>query len=315
MRFILDESSFVLEGFDQRTVQESLIDLLELIAHCRGQEQVVGRFSEIYRAPVGPSSELYDLLFAEPAPVALPRDLRLGMAAAIERCTHWDLRDEDIVELEARLDGELLPFAPSVVFVHKSVGEQTGRSCLVLRCSRRSGERVVEVAGVSRRLHFIGIPDDTLCFYRSLFELENVDERQYIQLAPLAFPYLSFVDGLDRQFRRFSRSYASIRRDVTRHLAALNDHWEVAFHGYPTPNEVAQRMRSLANVDMSPESPNTRANRHAWDQRRIVLGGRELYCEWHMKLSPTADRIHFHLGNPALDKGPIIAIFAEHLDT
>ena len=221
MRFILDESGFVLEGLDEWTVQESLIDLIELIDRCRGQEQVVGRFSEIYQASVGPSSELYDVLFAEPAPVALPHDLRLGVAVAIERCAIWDLRDEDVVELEARLDGELLPFAPSVVFVHKSVGERTGRSCLVLRYSRRSGERVVEVAGVSRRVHFICVPDDTPCFYRSLFELEDVDERQYIQLARLAFPYLSFADGLDRQFRRFSRPYASIRRDVTRHLAVL----------------------------------------------------------------------------------------------
>jgi hypothetical protein len=315
MRFILDESSFVLEGLNEQTIQESLVELLGLIAHCRRQGQDVGRFSEVYRAPVGPSSEVHDLLFAEPAPIALPRDVRLGVAAAIERCAIWDLNDEEVVELEARLDGEPLLFAPSVVFVHKSVGERTGRSCLVLRCSRRSGERVVEVAGVSRALHFIGAPDDTPCFYRSLFELEDVDERQYMQLAPLAFPRLTFADALDRQFRRFSRPYASIREDVTRHLAALNDNWETAFDGHPPPNEVAQRMRALANVDISPESPNTKANQRAWNQRRIVLGSRALYCEWHMKLLPTADRIHFHPGNPTIDQGPIIGIFAEHLDT
>jgi len=315
MRFVLDESSFVLDRVGERTIQESLVGLLELITHCRGQGQGVGRFSEIYRAPIGLSSEVHDLLFAEPAPVALPRDLRLGVAAAIERCAPWDLSDEDVVELEARLDGEPLPFAPSVVFVHKSVGERTGRSCLALRCSGRSGERTVEVTGVSRGLHFVSSPDDTRYFYRSLFELEDVSEHQYIELTPLAFPRLTFVDGLDRQFRRFSRPYASIRRDVTRHLAALNDHWEEAFHGHPTPDEVARRMRALADVDLSPESPNTRANRRAWSQRQIAVGDRQLHCEWHMKLSPTADRIHFHPGHPGSDQGPIIGIFAEHLDT
>jgi hypothetical protein len=315
MRFVIDESSFVLEGLAAGIVQECLVDLLELITHCRGDAQVIGRFSEIYQVPIDSSSELHDLLFAEPAPVALPRDLRVGVATAIERCAIWNLNDDDVVELEARLNGELLGFAPSIVFVHKSVGERTGRSCLVLRCSHRSGERVVEVAGVSRALHFIGTPNDLPCFFRGLFELEEVDERTYMQLAPLAFPHLTFADGLDRQFRRFSRPFVSIRQDVTRHLAALNDHWEAAFQGYPAPSEVARRMSALANVDMSPESPNTKANHRAWHQRRIVLGGRELYCEWHMKLLPTVDRIHFHPGNPAIDRGPIIGIFADHLDT
>ena len=315
MRFILDESSFVLEGLARTAVQESLTDLLELLVHCRDEGQVIGRFSEIYEASIGPSLKMYDLLFTEPAPITLPHDLRLGMAAAIQRCSIWNLSDEDVVELEAVVEAERMQFAPSIVFVHKSVGERIGRSCLVLRSSRRVGELAVKVSGTSRALYFIGTPNDTPSFYRSLFELEGMDERQYIDLAPLAFPNLTFVDGLDRQFRRFSRPYASIRREVTRHLAALNDHWEAAFEGHPAPSEVSQRMRSLAGVEMSPESPNTKANRHAWQQRRVVLGDRELYCDWHMKLSPTADRIHFHPGQPNIDKGPIIGMFAEHLET
>jgi hypothetical protein len=315
MRFVLDESSFALDGLGESAIEESLSDLLELMTHCRRSKELIGRFSEIYRALIGPSLEVHDLLFAEPMRVALPRDLRLAVAVAIDRCVIWDLSDTDVSELEARVDDGPLLFAPSIVFVHRSVGERKGRSCLVLRYSGRSGERTVEVAGVSQPLHFVGTPDDTAHFYRSIFELENASERQYMELAPLAFPGLTFADGLDRQFRRFSRPYPSIRQEVTRHLAALNDHWPAAFQGNPTPDEVARRMRALANVDASPESPNTRANRSARAQRRILLRGREVYCEWHMKLSPTTDRIHFHPGDPMIDRGPIVGIFIDHLVT
>ncbi len=125
--------------------------------------------------------------------------------------------------------------------------------------------------------------------------------------APCFAPSIVFAHQQQTQFRRFSKLYRQIRAQVSRHLAALNDHAAEAFRGHPDPATIASRMQAMGGVAMSPESPNTRANRRAWAQWRIMTDGRDVYCDWHTKISPTVDRIHFHPGRAGVDEGPVMS--------
>lgn len=312
MRFVLDESSFDLTGVGGADRERSLVKLLDLLQYCHGLGERVGRLSDLYATEIDGDVRLVDVLFTNPAPVRLEADLRRGLMTSIDRCVVWDL-DNEVASLEALIDGELISFAPSVGFVHRSVGDGVATSCLVLTTSGRAGAHDVVVDSTARVILFVDDPRNTTGLFRVALEIENVSEREYMRLAPLAFPNLRFAEGMDVQLGRFSRTYEAIRSEVTRHLAALNDHYLEAFRGRPEPATVMARMSALAGVSMSPESPQTRGNANAWKAREVIFEGTPIRCEWHMKLSPTIDRIHFHPG--ARDAGPIVGIFCAHLPT
>lgn len=103
--------------------------------------------------------------------------------------------------------------------------------------------------------------------------------------------------------------------EVTRHLAILNDHFRRVFESHHKDlKKTAGELQSGHKVDLSGESANTKGNAAAWKERKISIQGTEIYCDLHLKLSPTANRIHFHPGHPAIACGKVIVgIFHEHL--
>jgi len=51
-------------------------------------------------------------------------------------------------------------------------------------------------------------------------------------------------------------------------------------------------------------------------EREVIIDGELIICEYHIKLTPTYDRIHFHPGKQDIAEGKIIiGIFAKHLNT
>lgn len=65
---------------------------------------------------------------------------------------------------------------------------------------------------------------------------------------------------------------------------------------------------------ISRESVKTRKNADAIRLREVEFNGGRVMCEWHTKLNPQIDRIHFAFGSEFKDK-ILIGIFVDHLPT
>lgn len=290
---------------------DRLLALVDLVFAIRQDGISVYKCSAIYETFIFPQGRLYEGLFA--GGLEMDVDSRRRVQIALERCGNWD-EEWELEELEARFATQL-EFAPTVAYAAaRRLADGTAVACVGPMAGGRSGPVAVTIQHGSCLVPFVTTDETRLQFYRDAIEVEDPDEAGYFRYATIAFPELVFVDGLAQQYRRFSRPYRAIRPDVTKHLAAINDCWRVAFSGFPDPSVISARMHSCGGIDISPESPVTRANRAAWAERRISWRGGDVYCDWHSKITIVADRIHFH---PAAESGSrlLIGIFAEHLST
>ncbi|HEX6075636.1 MAG TPA: hypothetical protein VFZ32_10280 [Micromonosporaceae bacterium] len=150
-------------------------------------------------------------------------------------------------------------------------------------------------------------------FWRSLFILESVVEGEFFSLGALAFPQV--VLHPDLSFQRFDGSYESLRDRVVPILSALSDHFAAELdrcHGLPYDVQAAF---GHYRVDLSPESPNTRKSERLMRLRDVVYGGEVYRCEWHAKLEPHRNRIHFAVPHHSLGGKILVGIFVAHLVT
>ena len=76
------------------------------------------------------------------------------------------------------------------------------------------------------------------------------------------------------------------------------------------PHDVA----ATVGLDLSIEG-GTRQSERLMALRDVTFGNRHYRCEWHSKLEPHRNRIHFHPGDDATDGCVLIGIFTEHLRT
>ena len=202
-----------------------------------------------------------------------------------------------------------------------------GAACLTLGLrSDRAGVLRVLAAGATHEVHFVCAEAQLPAFYRSLFEVENQEPDVYMATALDAFPDIGFVPGLAANFGQFDTAYREVRPIVTAHLAALNDHFRNLFTRHKgQPFETMRELATTSGVDASPESPKTRRNKKAMKERDVAVDGvqvgrralrvgKTVRCEWHTKIKPTADRIHFHPGEAEVAEGRlIVGLFADHL--
>ncbi|HEX5493066.1 MAG TPA: AAA family ATPase [Mycobacteriales bacterium] len=150
-------------------------------------------------------------------------------------------------------------------------------------------------------------------FWRSLFRLEDVGEHGFFDLARLAFPRLVFHSELS--FRRFVGAYPDLRDRVVTILAGLCDHFADEYatsSGVPRDIEVAMGRH---RVDLSLESPKTRASQRLMRLRDVTHDGRVFRCEWHAKLERHRNRIHFAAPSEHLGGRILVGIFDKHRDT
>lgn len=303
-----DELTAVLERFAER------------LSRCRDDGQEVARWSQLDFIEVAPGLRMDQLLYQEGA---LDRALRLLLMEALRHCVLWDDGDERADLMMPLTIGEDAVLAPSVAWAHAAI--TAGRAVACLSMADEPNEPFsVCVAGQTRSLFFLGRgpegetksgADPWLAFYRSVPEVEDHDGDTYLSHTPLLFPALHFKADIARELRRFDGDFASLRVEVTRHLAALNDHFRAVFTTQRgEPRRVEAEMRARCGIQLSPESGNTKANKAAWAERKVVIDGRELHCDWHTKLAPDRNRIHFHPGDREVAGGKIIiGIFHEHL--
>ncbi len=184
-----------------------------------------------------------------------------------------------------------------------------GRGVVSTTHANRIGLCAVTRDGLKVDIAFVVDADDATLLWRSLFALEDVREAEFFGLAVRAFPDLEFAPGLS--FARFEGGYGAVREDVVRHLSALNDDWTSA---YESENGRAGAITTRIGISVSRESHATRASDKLMKLRDVAYNAEVYRCEWHSKLEPHRNRIHFHPGDATL-RGPLIGIFCEHLAT
>lgn len=315
MKLALDETALVCDAIPAETVAVALETLADLLAEARKPRQSIVRFLDLYEFEVHGERTVAEMLFDPGFPVQLDLELRRRLQISFDRCVDWD-PDAIGGDLDVTI-GDASFFAPTIAFAHSR--RTSGRRSETVGClgseqiSGRAGLIRVLRAGVAANVHFVASTTGVRDAARTALDLDGLTAVEYFHAAPAAFPELDFVDGLALQVRRLDGGLSVNRTELTRHLAALNDHHVAAFDGHPAPNEIIARMKALGNIDMSPESPQTRANRAAWNQRRVEHGGTEVYCDWHLKMSPTVNRIHFHPARPGVSNRPLVGTIHAHL--
>jgi hypothetical protein len=147
--------------------------------------------------------------------------------------------------------------------------------------------------------------------YREAIQALCETESSFFELSNKAFPSLLFHSTLS--FGHFSKKFPQIIPVVCDHLAFLNDEFLNLANNCKW-NYGA--MTAGATVPFSDETAGTKNNRQAMRQREVQLHGKTIYCTLHTKLSPTADRIHFHPPTKEMNLDKIlVGIFTAHLDT
>jgi hypothetical protein len=317
MRFFVDETSFVAPSpILSDELNASVERFIEIVLHCRNHEGVIYAWSDLLQVEVVPGLPLYELLYGAEPVIELDRETRASLRETLNRCVHWD-EDETITKwpsLHVFLDG-LATEAHTIAFVHSLVINAQGAACVCIDLrADRTGVLIVSDGAHDARVHFVHDSKALIAFYRSLFELEDMNPETYIKNAKRAFPKLLFHDKLASQFAHFQTQYQSIRPEVTKHLGVLNDYFQDAYHqANAVPREV-QALLGPHGVNLSSESPNTRRDKRAMREREITIDGMVVTCEWHTKIRKEIDRIYFHPGVKEIADGRvIIGIFRSHL--
>ncbi len=242
--------------------------------------------------------------------------------------------DDDDAHQQALVEG------PSAAFAHPPWESETGTLELTwayLRCLTGTPTALLHCAGdathtVTRpngpALAITGVSTEAghRGFWRSTARRDG--QRSLEGLAPHAWPDLYFVPGVWREVDDFEGGYAGVNRALHDALDALdtNGAWAMTAAppalrpsepsnpggAYPPNQLIEERLRGL-RLDAAPEKPNVYADPACRKVRERKVGSQTLYCEWHVKLEPHRNRVHFHRPTSGSDDRLIVAIFHRHL--
>lgn len=179
-----------------------------------------------------------------------------------------------------------------------------------------SGEYVLSLGqGVNMKIYMLRANRDLPLYTRWLIREFAQLEEDFFLLWERAFPATLRSDDLS--FRRFHGTYISLRDEVIKHIAFLNDHFLSLWHECNMDFAIFKiKAKSAYNIDFSNESTNTRNSSKKMNERIAKFMEHKVLCELHTKIHPTVNRIHFHppkeeIGNHKI----LIGIFVDHLAT
>ena len=98
---------------------------------------------------------------------------------------------------------------------------------------------------------------------------------------------------------------------VVDHLGRINDSFPEV---YAAENGMPNEISSWLGIDVSIEG-NTRSSERLMRLRDVEFRGQVYRCEWHSKIEPNRNRIHFRVIDGASETEILIGIFHEHLRT
>ncbi|MEU7824508.1 hypothetical protein [Catellatospora sp. NPDC049133] len=317
-RVALEESSLDFRSLDAGTLENRLEDLSDTFAlvSSAGHSVVVHPWlwSDVECLDGVP---IHAFLFGQ-SPVRVSRDVKLRLAAHLDRSPMWPDTAEGGVD-KIRLTRADAGVPPIDIDIALSLGVAAAdprieHLALLAFGDPARGEwwKIEGPSGSANAFRF-GDARRLVTFWRYLFEAEDVPEADFFSICVPAFPDLIFHDDL--RFGRFDGDYLGIRSKVVSILGALNDHFSrlVVEHS-GVPSGVSAAFGSHG-VDLSPESSKTRSSSKLMALRTVQFEGEAVSVEWHAKLEPHRNRIHFSLPMGHREGRILIGIFVDHLPT
>ena len=306
MRFVIDDGAF--HGWDAAALNldESLAlfgDLLKSLHDNRTPVGLVGGWGNL---KVTTQDDLATILSASNSVV--DKDLRWLLLGLLSKCRIWD-DDPSVVVSDDDLNVDGKSYASlGVAYAADAISAGTGVGVLTMVHTNLVGLCRVSSTGAHCKISFAVRPSDCKYFYRSLYALENVAKENFFDLASKAFPDLCFTSSLT--FAKFEGGYA-LRDIVVEHLSALND---IFSEFYISENGNSAQISMRIGIDVSIEG-ETRSSERLMAMRDVVFEGRTYRCEWHSKIEPHRNRIHFYPGDTSTYGQILVGIFIDHLPT
>jgi hypothetical protein len=317
-RVVVGEECFdwrELTGLGLRDALDALAELLEPLADGRR----AALMDSAYDTECRPSVALIDALYSPDG--GLPHDERVRLQQLLGKCRIVEPDEADLPQPVQVADGPARE--PSWGAAHALARAAAGRamSFLLAPYAREpdwssgwlSVTLLTQTGHDEVTMHVMRRPEDAPGFWRGLYTHENVPAESFFTLLQDAFPQLLFADSL--RLNHFKGSYPEVLPWLVKLLGALNDHFTRTLADCAgDQNQVMARFSALG-LDISPESPNTKKNAKAWEQRNVDHQGAAYRCAWHGKRLWDRDRVHFSLPIPEHDDRILVGIFAGHLAT
>ncbi len=303
MRHIIDETALGFTGAGSASeVNENLKSFLALLEELRSAERPVEIVSGWGNIVTTLGLDVASLLTSD----IIERDERIRLLGFLGKASPWDDVADVAVDDDVAIDGE--PYKSfGISFAVSILASQRAACVLTLDHTGHRDWREVQVGSdAPQTVYFLVDVADCHVPHRAVFGIEDVPEDRFFDVASQAFPNLRFASGL--RFNRFVGGY-SVRDDVVRHLGVLNDDFMGA---YRDENGNSEAVSARIGIDVSIEG-STRQSEKNMSKRDIVFDEKTLRCEWHSKLRPEINRIHFFPGYQG--ESVVIGLFVDHLRT
>jgi hypothetical protein len=309
-RFVVDESGFDLRGLDSAAATDRVHQFCDALEEVREQYQVAASPWWL-DAECADGVLVYQILYERASP-AIERDARVRWQSLMDRCPDWDQGLDGLPDRVVLAEGEV-DGAWSIGFAARQALNKHCVGCVTFRAARGDGWQPVTCDGGTADVFFLQDSGSLPDFWRGIFIREDVSEQDFIRCAREAFPDLLFAESLS--FRRFDGSYRELREWVVEVLGVVHDHFAAALRKHGGKPYDVQAELGRFGLDLSPESPNTRAKPRVMRQRDVEYQGDVFHCEWHAKKSRHRNRVHFSLPEQRLQDRVLVGIFVDHLDT
>ncbi|MDT3395925.1 hypothetical protein RKE29_04580 [Streptomyces sp. B1866] len=316
-RVVVDETSFDFRELEPDRLTGVLDDFNDALGDIL-RERPVAAAEWWHEHACLDGCELSEFLYVRGGPGdTVSPDVRRRTALLMDRCRAWDTGDTADVPDRVHVAGEVRELAWTLGHALRRTLDGCTTACLVFPADNavtRGWHPVgIPTGNAAAELYFLHAASDLTAFWRGLYEREDVPERLFPVLAADAFPSLVLASTLS--FRKFDGTYRELRSWVAKVLAVLDDHFADALARHAGLPDHVQAELGRFGIDLSPESPNTRAKEKVMRQRYVEHEGETYRCEWHAKQHPARNRVHFTLPEQRLGGRILVGIFVNHLDT
>ena len=159
-------------------------------------------------------------------------------------------------------------------------------------------------------MRLVSSPSEICDFWRFILAADLCGAEELNDVLAIAFPCVVFSDEFDASMSALEGDRRQNWGRVLKHLAVLSDQASRIFRESPQSHERIAALGSCG-IDASPDSPKTHGNHKAMGARVFSFSGRGVVCEWHSKLEPNRNRIHFAVAEDVVYVGRWVA----HLPT
>ena len=304
-RFAVDEGALSLVNVPQAERDVSLIALVDQLEALRVSGECVHLVEDW-----GSVECLAGKNFAETMVnyQVLDRDQSFRLLDLLGRCVAWNQTGP--VDPEVVVDGKDCR-AEGVAWAREQAVVRNWTAVVTTPNRFISGLHTVDTPAQSQPVdvYFSVSAADHPGFFQLLYEWDDISESEFFKRARLAFPRLVFA--ADISFGKFQGAYRTLRPKVVDHLGRINDRFPELYAAEKgMPIEISSRL----GIEVSIEG-NTRSSERLMRLRDVEFGGQVYRCEWHSKIEPNRNRIHFCVIDGIAETKILIGIFHEHLPT